>query len=143
VSRAAHDESVWLKKVYEFIQEHIIKVNCPMKSEPLQREGNVYIMEQAYKLGLSDTEIKYVNYCWLYLDVITLADITDKGGSYICNEAWIRLNIKKTLQEIKAHLQPKPALITFLVNMEEGYTTIYYFKLQKTAASAWQLDNRL
>ena len=47
-------------------------------------------MEQAYKLGLSDAEIKYVNYCQLYLDVITPADITDKGGSYICNEAWIR-----------------------------------------------------
>jgi hypothetical protein len=93
VSRAAHDETVWLKKVYEFIQEHNIKVYCPIKSELLQREGDVYIMEQAYKLGLSDAEIKYVNHCRLYLDVITLA--ANEGGSYICNEAWIRLKARK------------------------------------------------
>jgi hypothetical protein len=63
VSRADHDETVWLKNVYEFIQEHNIKVNCPIKSEPLQREGDDYIMEKPYKLALSDAEIKYVNYC--------------------------------------------------------------------------------
>ena len=47
-------------------------------------------MEQAYKLGLSDAEIKYVNYCRLFLDVISLADISDEDGNYIVNEAWIR-----------------------------------------------------
>jgi hypothetical protein len=49
VPRAAHDETVWVEKVYDFIQEHNIRVNCPIKSEPLLREGDVYIMEQAYK----------------------------------------------------------------------------------------------
>jgi hypothetical protein len=44
---------------------------------------------------------------------------------------------KKTLQKINTHWQSMPSLITFLVNMEEGHTTIYYFKLQETATSAW------
>jgi hypothetical protein len=39
---------------------------------------------------------------------------------------------KITLQKIKTHLQPKLSLIPFLVNMEEGDTTIYYFKFAET-----------
>ena len=46
---------------------------------------------------------------------------------------------KIILQKIKTHLQPKPSLITFLVNMEEGDTAIYYFKLQKL--DLWIIDS--
>jgi hypothetical protein len=52
-------------------------------------------MEQAYKLNLSSSEIQYVNYCRLFLDVISLADISDEQGSYIVAEAWVRLKAHK------------------------------------------------
>ena len=90
VPRIVHDETVWVKKVNYFTQENIIQVNCPIKCEPLLREGDKYMMKQAYKLGLSDAKIKYVNYCCLFLDVILLGDISDEDGSCIVNEAWIR-----------------------------------------------------
>jgi hypothetical protein len=49
----AHDERFGSKRVHSGAQ---YSVNCPIKSKPLQREGDVFIMEQAYKLGLSDAE---------------------------------------------------------------------------------------
>jgi hypothetical protein len=52
-------------------------------------------MDQAYKLNLSGSEIRYVNYCRLFLEVISLADISDEQGSYIVAEAWVRLKAHK------------------------------------------------
>ena len=49
---------------------------------PLQREHDVFIMEEIMKTGrFTTTEIKRVNLCRLCLQVLTLADITRTNGT--------------------------------------------------------------
>jgi hypothetical protein len=49
----------WLaQKVYACIQENNIRVNCPIKCEPLIRKWDISVFEQAYMLSLSDYKIK-------------------------------------------------------------------------------------
>jgi hypothetical protein len=90
-----HDKTNWLQRISEFVHLHTIHLECTIKCKTLAREGDVYIMEQAYKLNLLGSEIQYVNYCRLFLDVISLADITDEQGSYIVAKAWVRLKAHK------------------------------------------------
>jgi hypothetical protein len=85
----------WLQLISEFVHIHTIHLECTIKSKTLAREGDAYIMEQVYKLNLLSSEIRVVNYCRLFLDVVSLADITDEQGSYIVAKAWVRLKAHK------------------------------------------------
>ena len=40
-------------------------------------------MEAADEAGFSDSAVRFINYCLIYLNVISLADITDKLGMTI------------------------------------------------------------
>jgi hypothetical protein len=90
-----HDETNWLQRISEFVHSHNIHLECTIKGKKLAREGDVFIMEQAYKLNLTGAEIRYVNYCRLYLDVISLADISDEQGSHVITQAWVQAKAHK------------------------------------------------
>jgi hypothetical protein len=49
-----HDKTNWLQRISEL---HAMHLECTIKSETLARKGDVYIMEQAYKLNLLSSEI--------------------------------------------------------------------------------------
>ena len=51
-------------------------------------------------MNCSEAEIRYVNHCCLFLDVILVADITDASGTMIVNEAYTRTKACKLSTEL-------------------------------------------
>ncbi len=50
--------------------------------QPLQRTGDSFLMDRACNSGLfTAAELKRLNYCRLYLNVLTLSDVTDAKGN--------------------------------------------------------------
>jgi hypothetical protein len=45
-------------------------------------------MQKAAQLQLDTKEIRFINYCRLYLNVITILDITEPDGIHICPEIY-------------------------------------------------------
>jgi hypothetical protein len=72
-----------LKEVRSFAQQNQITISIGHTSYPLLRENDQYIMEAAEEAGFCDSAVRFINYCQLYLNVISLADITNKSGMTI------------------------------------------------------------
>jgi hypothetical protein len=50
--------------------------------QPLQRMRDLFLMDTSCNSGLfTPAELKRLNYCCLYLNVLTLSDVTDAKGN--------------------------------------------------------------
>jgi Reverse transcriptase (RNA-dependent DNA polymerase) len=86
--KITYDTSIWLRSLHEFMQDHDIKISLPYEFHPLLRENDKYIMIIAQQHKMTTTEMRHLNYCRLYLNVITLSDIADEEGTYIKTEMY-------------------------------------------------------
>jgi hypothetical protein len=108
-----HDESIWLSNIRNFMIEHNIKITKTIQAYPLLRENDEYLMEKLLQLTKDAKEIRHINYCRLYLNIITISDITEPDGKYICSDvyqynkatAWRQKNQIKCYQQIPERLQ--------------------------------------
>ena len=51
---------------------------------PKQREGDEYLMDMILESGqFTNIEIRRLNYCRLYLQAVTLSDITEANGNQL------------------------------------------------------------
>jgi hypothetical protein len=53
------------------------------KHYPLLREKDEYLMQKAVQLQSDTKEIRFINYCRLYLNVNTISDITEPDGIHM------------------------------------------------------------
>jgi endonuclease/exonuclease/phosphatase family metal-dependent hydrolase len=83
-----YDESQWLSSIAVFVKKHNITLSIRSPVAPLLRENDEYIMVIVHSMNLSPTEIRYINYCRLYLNVISVADLSDEDGNYIRQEMY-------------------------------------------------------
>jgi hypothetical protein len=83
--------------------------------------------------NLSSSEIRFVNYCRLFLDVMSLADITDEQGAYIVPEAWVRLKAHRTSVRNRARGITAITVSPTMVSMEKNSFTIIYASKQTPA----------
>ena len=78
-----HCESKWFKALRSFL--HSIDVSLELDDSyvlPLQRENDFYLMDRIITEGtFTDSQLTLINYCRLYLQAITLSDITTLNGS--------------------------------------------------------------
>jgi Reverse transcriptase (RNA-dependent DNA polymerase) len=79
----AHDESKWLKSVRKFAVQNQINISTGIHEYPLQRVHDRYIMEWAEAMGFSSFELRFLNHCRLYLNVISVSDISIESGRSI------------------------------------------------------------
>ena len=85
--KPTYDETVWLSQIKTFTTEHNIELRFTSKNFPLLRDNDRYIMEIVAEGNWPKCEKRYINFCRLFLGVISLADITDPSGNYIIPEA--------------------------------------------------------
>jgi hypothetical protein len=83
-----HDKSIWLRNIRNFMIEKGIQIKKTVQAYPLLREKDEYLMQKAAQLQLETKEIRFINYCRLYLNVITISDITEPDGIHICPEIY-------------------------------------------------------
>ncbi|MEM7284523.1 MAG: hypothetical protein AAF438_23235, partial [Pseudomonadota bacterium] len=80
-----HLEACWLASLRRFLA-HIqggFEVDDP-SILPLQRQHDVYLMDDIIRSNrFTNAEIKQLNYCRMFLQVLTLADLTDASGNVI------------------------------------------------------------
>ena len=74
------DESRWLRTVREFSIRNNIEICIGENEFPLQRENDKYIMEAAEEMGFTSFELRFLNHCRLFLNVISISDITSDSG---------------------------------------------------------------
>jgi hypothetical protein len=85
-----HFESNWLASLRQYLQDVGGHLELDQPFVPaLQRTQDQFIMDivlqsKKFKPG----EVRQVNYCRLYLRVLTLADISNANGTYILQEAF-------------------------------------------------------
>jgi hypothetical protein len=83
-----HDESFWPKTTAQFMSKHNIRIISANHTYPLLRENHQYIMTLAYNLPFTAYDLKYLNFCRLFFNVISIADLTDASGKYVASEMY-------------------------------------------------------
>ena len=74
------DKSRWLRSVSDFLIRNNIEIRIGENEFPLQRENDKYIMEAAEEMGFTSFELRFLYHCRLFLNVISISDITSKSG---------------------------------------------------------------
>jgi hypothetical protein len=88
-----HDESLCPRTASQFISKHNIRIALANPIYPLLKENDQYIITSAYNLPFTAYALKYINYCRLFLNVISIVDLTDSSGKYVASEMYqIRRN---------------------------------------------------
>ena len=102
-----HDESKWLKELRKFTIQYQVKINIGENEYPLQRDNDKYIMELAEEFGFNTFELRFLNHCRLFLNVISVSDIVNESGRGIDPSV---TNFKKLSANQKSHhcVQQKP-----------------------------------
>ncbi|KAI2499829.1 hypothetical protein MHU86_14646 [Fragilaria crotonensis] len=78
-----HLESKWLKSVREYLASLQAGIELDDPCIPaLQRQGDLYIMDHVLESrSFSCAEIRHINYCRLYLQAVTVSDLSTTEGS--------------------------------------------------------------
>jgi hypothetical protein len=65
-------------------------------------------MTVAYNLPFTAYALKYINYCRLFLNVISIADLTDASGKYVASEMYqIKRNSSNKSDSMCVKLAPQ------------------------------------
>jgi hypothetical protein len=78
-----HLEGVWIPTVREYLADLSGSLQIAQaKIQPLQRQGNQFVMDVVLGSKLfKPREIKFLNYCRLYLQVLSLSDMYNAQGN--------------------------------------------------------------
>jgi hypothetical protein len=84
-----------------------VKVNIEENEYPLQRDNDKNIMELAEDLGFSSCELRFLNHCRLFLNVISLSDIVNES----------RRGIDPTVTNLRSYQESKYQTYAFNINL--------------------------
>ena len=80
--------NTWIKHAWMFLWEHGLSMEDPGPHLERQREGDRHLIPSFYSAGIRGKQLAQLNWCRLYLQVTTLADITTGSGDSITTCAW-------------------------------------------------------
>ena len=84
-SKLPHLEGIWIPSVREYLGE--IQGSMQIAGthiQPLERHGDQYIMDLVLASDqFKPVEVKFVNYCRLYLRVLTISDLCNASGTHL------------------------------------------------------------
>ena len=107
-----------------FVLNHQITLSIDEADYPLQRESDQYLMEAAELAGFSAQELLFIDYCRLYLNVISIANISDASGQLI-NLKVFHLNKlphgKKLVNMVNQGLLTSPVFSFWLNSLVDGF----------------------
>jgi len=81
--------NTWVRSQWIFLSKHGITIQGWRQKHPLQRRNDQPIMEAFQKAGVSIQTLRILNKCRMYLNVITVSDITDGYGESILNDSLV------------------------------------------------------
>jgi hypothetical protein len=78
----------WLKFTWKFLCKNDVQLRDDISDFPPLREQDRNIMEAFSELGWPGSQIYKLNICRMFLQVITIAEITTGDGTRITHDAW-------------------------------------------------------
>ena len=85
-----HLEAEWLSSLRQFLQDvqGQLELDTPFVT-PLQRQGDAFLMDLAIQSGkFKPTQLRQLNYCRLYLNVLLVSDISNANGTNLNPETY-------------------------------------------------------
>jgi hypothetical protein len=141
IPKITHDESLWPRTTAQFISKHNIRIALANPIYPLLRENNQYIMALAYNLQFTAYALKYIDYCRLFLNVISIADLTDASGKYVASEMYqIRRNSSNRSDSMCVQRDPQ-AFKTRFWHKFLSYITIPKRRKLKAPLGRWTVPS--
>lgn len=77
----------WIKRVWHELDSLGIHVETDTWDLEVLRDGDSLLMDDFIEALVPQEELKWLNWCRLYLHAVTLSDITTADGRYISNDA--------------------------------------------------------
>jgi len=84
--------NLWIKMAWQFQMEHQIQIKTDLPPLSESRVKDQFLIKSFAQAGIQGTELARINQCWIYLKVMTLADIYDSAGIYILPDMWAGKN---------------------------------------------------
>ena len=78
----------WLKRVWREMDSKRIHVEMDIPPLQILREGDQLLTEVFIDALADQLSLKWLNWCQMYLHVVTVSDIVTADGKYIIWEAW-------------------------------------------------------
>lgn len=108
-------ESRWLQSLRQYladVQGTIQLYDAPVAQR--QREGDLFLMDVAIANGFKPAELRRVNYCRMYLNVLLLSDIVTPCGKFIDPAMYVG-DFTATMSTSKDHrvYQKKPGAVAW------------------------------
>ena len=77
----------WIKSTWEMCAQHSITVDTTIPSMPLRRHHDDFLMVLFSRMIFSPAELARLNWCRLYLQVLSLSDIVTADGTFLITPA--------------------------------------------------------
>jgi hypothetical protein len=78
-----YSNAKWFNKIWKFLHKFKVSIHIKLQWPPLLRERDSYLMDIAQEQKLPTKSLCLINQCRLYLQVLTISDITNPTGTQI------------------------------------------------------------
>jgi len=105
-------ETGWLTSLWAFITHLNFKISYPNQwILMLPRAGDAYLMETFSNQRYSTSVMRTLNRCWLFLQVITISDISSAAGLYILPAVKEGFKLKTRISKLEWPNQDNPSKV--------------------------------
>jgi len=80
----------WLSRIRRTLNTHNIKIKYDAWTIPPLRTYDIYIMEAINEMGFTTLQLEQINACRMYLQITTLAEISDHTGCFLLTHALLQ-----------------------------------------------------
>ncbi len=101
-------ENTWVSSLWQFLHDTNISLKLPTQSSDLRFPSDTYLMS-AFSQKFHKNDLKSLNFCRLYLKVITLSDIISLCGRRIKSSCWKGFENNDNISTSIWPNQPKPS----------------------------------
>jgi hypothetical protein len=101
--------STWLKWTWKFLKQHRIDLRDDLPDFKMKREHDEPLMQKFNDLGFQGQDLYKLNICRIYLQCITISDITDGTGERVLDDAWNGKLSTESTGPYKWPIQPRPS----------------------------------
>ena len=78
----------WIKSTWRFLSKYDVRIDFHSAPPPEQRYNDQFLMEAFAGAGVSASDLRRINRCRMYLQALTVADISTGDGKAIRRDAW-------------------------------------------------------
>ena len=100
----------WVKRVWEELDSLEVHVEPEAAELPVLRQGDRLLMDVFLDALPPQEELKWLNWCRMYLNVVSLSEIVTADGRYVTTEAWNGTRLAPRRTQLQWPRTSRPAI---------------------------------